>query len=350
MHSRATTSDRAVLGVLLLLLALCAGCAPDVQGDVSEVDHSPSRSTGIVPEPLRRQFRFVYGATLTQIEPRTEIRVWLPVPQSNHDQQITAEDIKLPTDHQETIEKRFGNKLFYFAAQANEHGEVPIEVSYRVDRIELLAHHSEPAEDSDNEMYLASSRLMPVADQLRIELLGKDSPSGTTMDIARHLYEAVDNHMRYDKPLDRPGWGRGDAVWACGNGYGNCTDFHSLFISAARNLKIPSRFEIGFMIPPRSAAGSNSGTIGGYHCWAKFLSNRFWVPVDISEADKHPDQKEYYFGNLTADRVTFTSGRDLELEPPNAAGPVNFLVYPYAEIDGRPHESFRKEFRYEALE
>ena len=103
--------------------------------------------------------------------------------------------------------------------------------------------------------------------------------------------------MRYDKPIDKPGWGQGDAIWACGNGFGNCTDFHSLFISAARNLKIPSQFEIGFMIPPRNHASEakQSGSVGGYHCWAKFLADGKWLPVDISEADKHPGKEGVLF-------------------------------------------------------
>ena len=36
--------------------------------------------------------------------------------------------------------------------------------------------------------------------------------------------------------------------------------------------------------------------------------------------------------------------------PAPAAGPVNYLAYPYAEVDGKPHGKFRKEFRYEDIE
>ena len=118
-----------------------------------------------------------------------------------------------------------------------------------------------------------------------------------------------------------------------------------MFISAARNLQIPARFEIGFPIPTKRGTGE----VGGYHCWAKFLADGKWVPVDISEADKHPELKEYYFGNLSPDRVTFSVGRDLVLEPAPAAGLVNYLVYPYAEVDGNQHKKFRKAFRYEDL-
>ena len=108
---------------------------------------------------------------------------------------------------------------------------------------------------------------------------------------------------------------------------GNCTDFHSLFIAIARSRGIPARFTIGF--PLGTAA---SGKIPGYHCWAEFYSGGEWVPVDASEAWKHPQRRKYYFGHLDAARVAFTMGRDLVLKPPQHGEPLNFLIYPYAEM------------------
>ena len=63
--------------------------------------------------------------------------------------------------------------------------------------------------------------------------------------------------------------------------------------------------------------------------------NQGWVPVDISEANRYPGMKEYYFGNLTEDRVQFTTGRDIDLEPRQAGPALNFFVYPYAEVGGK---------------
>src|SRR5947207_2846041 len=82
--------------------------------------------------------------------------------------------------------------------------------------------------------------------------------------------------------------GQGDSVWACESKYGNCTDFHSLFISLARSQKIPAQFEIGFPIPEKRSADEMS-EVPGYHCWAKFRpQGKGWIPVDISEASKNP--------------------------------------------------------------
>ncbi len=167
--------------------------------------------------------------------------------------------------------------------------------------------------------------------------------SNDPLDIARTLYERVDSHVRYDK--SRPGYGQGDVLWVCDSRFGNCTDFHSLFISWARFKGLPSRFEIGFPLPP----GRGKGTIGGYHCWASFhTEERGWVPVDISEADKHIEMKEYYFGNLTEDRVAFTTGRDIELVPRQDGPPLNFFIYPHVEVDRQPwpRENLTLSFSY----
>jgi transglutaminase-like putative cysteine protease len=149
----------------------------------------------------------------------------------------------------------------------------------------------------------------------------------TPLQQARVDYEYVTSIMKYDK--SGTGWGRGDALYACDVRRGNCTDFHSLFIGLARARGIPARFTIGFPL-----GSAKSGEIPGYHCWAEFYSGGVWVPVDASEASKHPDQHDYYFGHLDENRVAFTIGRDLELKPPQNGEPLNYLIYPYAELDG----------------
>src|SRR5262249_4362120 len=160
---------------------------------------------------------------------------------------------------------------------------------------------------------------------------------------ARILYDLVNGHMRYSK--EGTGWGQGDAVWACDSRYGNCSDFHSLFSSLARAHKIPAKFEIGFPLPEKRGEGE----IPGYHCWAKFRpEGKGWIPVDISEANKNQKMLDYYFGNLTEDRVTFSTGRDLNLVPKQDGGPLNFFVYPYVEVDGKtyPTEKVQKKFTF----
>ena len=120
-------------------------------------------------------------------------------------------------------------------------------------------------------------------------------------------------------------------MYACNVRTGNCTDFHAYFIALARSIGIPARFAIGATIP----VDKNEGTIDGYHCWAEFLADGRWMPVDISEAWKNPKLADYYFGHNPANRFELTKGRDLVVDPEPASGPINFLAYPFAEIDGQ---------------
>jgi transglutaminase-like putative cysteine protease len=163
----------------------------------------------------------------------------------------------------------------------------------------------------------------------------------STLEKARAIYDYVFANMKYDK--SGTGWGRGDVLYACDAKKGNCTDFHSLFIAMARSQGIPAKFEIGFPLP----ADKNSGDISGYHCWAEFFDPEHgWIPVDISEAWKHPEKKDYFFGAHDDNRMQFTTGRDLELNPHQEAKPLNYFVYPYIEVAGKEYSNVSTAFSF----
>ena len=47
--------------------------------------------------------------------------------------------------------------------------------------------------------------------------------------------------------------------------------------------------------------------------------------------------------------MTFSTGRDILLNPPQKGERLNFFVYPYAEVDGEPHDKIERTIRYEDL-
>ena len=192
--------------------------------------------------------------------------------------------------------------------------------------------------------YLGPDRLVPIDGEIKLVSAKVGDPDSSSYEQARTIYDYVIANMSYDK--SGKGWGRGDAIYACNFKKGNCTDFHSLFIAIARSRGIPARFTIGFPL-----GAPTTGKIPGYHCWAEFYSGGQWVPVDASEAWKHPQLRPYYFGHLDADRVAFTMGRDLVLKPRQSGEPVNFLIYPYVEVDGKPlpKEQIKNQFEYTAV-
>jgi transglutaminase-like putative cysteine protease len=323
----------AVVVVAGAMLAVDSAAAGDTKG---------SRSTSTV-----RKFRFIYGATIQELPADTPVRIWLPLARESHEQRVEIESIEIPASYQLLSERNYGNPILYFEALPDANGEIAFEIRYRVERRELRVEQAESIWSGDEQRYLVATQLEPADGSLTERVFGADRPKGNIDQVARALYNAVNHRMKYDKPEGQP-WGRGDARWACDSRFGNCTDFHSLFISLCRDRKIPAKFEIGFSLPAARSV-ERVGSIGGYHCWAKFVSEGRWVPVDISEANKDPGMTEYYFGNLTADRIAFTTGRDLQLEPPPASGPVNFLVYPYVEVQGKPYSKLTKSFGYQDL-
>ena len=81
-------------------------------------------------------------------------------------------------------------------------------------------------------LFLAPNRLVPVTGK-PLELLESISLASDPQAKAAQLYQRVFDYLSYDK--SKPGYGMGDSVWACDSRTGNCTDFHSLFISLAQS-------------------------------------------------------------------------------------------------------------------
>ena len=307
-------------------------------------DAKDQTATTVAPTTKSRHFAFNYSGALTDLTPGATVSVWLPVATDTHEQTILNTQIDVPGEYTINRELRFGNHILHFQATANHKGEVPFKVRYELERQEHLPALEEDFDENQTELFISASRFVPTSANLLDQLIDRAKLSKNNRRRGRQLYDAINTHMKYDKPAGGQ-WGRGDSEWACDSQHGNCTDFHSLFISICREQQIPARFEIGFPI----SAQRGEGEISGYHCWAKFVADNKWIPVDISEANKDPSKIDYYFGGLTENRIAFTVGRDLELVPKQQAGPVNFLVYPYAEVDGKQHTSFRKGFEYSDL-
>jgi transglutaminase-like putative cysteine protease len=277
----------------------------------------------------------------------TVVCVWVPVPPTTADQKVKLVERVLPAGsakETEATEPVYGNRIFSFEAKADTKGEVPFAFVYEVTRKELRGESGKATKEEAKRIarFLEPDALVPITGK-PLELLdGKKLPADP-MGKARVMYDVVNDHMKYSKEV--AGWGRGDSVWACDSKSGNCSDFHSLFISMARAKKVPAKFEIGFSLPEKHGAGP----IAGYHCWAFFRPDgKGWVPVDISEANKNPMMRDYYFGNLTADRIGFSTGRDVNLVPKQAGKRLNFFIYPYAEVGGKEvaQEKIVKKFAF----
>ena len=318
------------------LLAVCVICATLVWCACEKAKTGVDR-TG------QRSLEVRYVARITEIpNDAKQVRLWIPLPRDNMHQRIADLGVTCPFEYRITTEKRYGNRMIYVSAP-DPPSDFDVEMRFKVVRLENTRRSGRAQGAGLIELAVKANRLVPLSGKISSLAMKIIQGNETLIDKARTLYDHTLDHMEYDKT--GTGWGRGDFAYACDVGRGNCSDYHSYFIGLCRNAGIPAYFEIGLPIP----AEFGEGDIGGYHCWAYFWDGDCWMPVDISEADKNPKMKEYFFGNLTENRVAFSAGRDIVLEPAPSGEPLNFFIYPYAEVDGRSHENVSQELRYRDL-
>ena len=304
--------------------------------------------------PPSRTFRFTYKFTVKDIPSGAmRVRVWVPVPQTDQHQTVRVLAIKAPGKRRIAQEPEYGNRMMYAEIQNPTAGKAEFTLEYKITRREYARGDYASLERADHEpaivpasisRLIAPDTLIPTDGKIK-ELATEVTGSQTgTIAKAKTAYDYFFTNMRYDKTGS--GWGRGDAVWACDSKRGNCTDFHSPFIGVLRAEKIPARFDIGFPLPENA----NEGVIPGYHCWAEFYAPKTgWIPVDISEAWKAKEKEDYFFGSVDANRLQMSTGRDITLSPKQDGPALNYFVYPYVEVDGKPYDKLDKQFSFEEV-
>ena len=322
-----------------------------------------------------RNFTFTYNVEIESTDNK-KLELWLPIPQSNQVQiisnlNISSDGLKFEIKD----ENQHGNKYLYINDRNGTSVSKIVTISFDVLRNE---HQNIIYSKVNSNQYLSSSSMIPVGGMF--DNVIKDN--NLTSDSLRNLYDFVLSGMHYGKPKSennlyyKDPWltadgeygmkkvsrdevvslykyakstngeytfGNGNSIYACDIGVGNCTDYHSYFISLARTLDVPSRFHMGFSIPD-----IEGGSIEGYHCWADYyIDAKGWYPVDISEADKNPEQAEYFFGTVNSNRFEMMVGRDFFLQGYEDKY-VNIFIYPLLEIDDRKSNAFKKHFSFKS--
>ena len=279
-----------------------------------------------------------YRAEVTEITDAAErIALWLPLPASHENQTVSNLDITGSHPYEVLMDEKYKNHFVYIefereaAMDAARESKPWLQINATVTRTaynQIASTFTMHNPRGDLARYLAPDSLVPIDGPIAEEARKTVGKETLPINQAKLLYTNIVKTVKYDKSGE--GWGRGDALFACSVRAGNCSEFHSLFIGEARSLNIPARFIMGFPLP----IADTSGTIAGYHCWAEFyVPTKGWVPIDASEAHKHPEKREQFFGGLDEHRVEFTVGRDILL-PKSVAGTVNYSIYPQLEVNG----------------
>lgn len=310
-----------------IFTGLCLALSLAISSTVGAAPASPQPETS-------RTYDLHWSVCVDSIPAGTrEARIWVALPQERSEQRVHDLKVQAPNSYKLVKDPVFQNRVAMITVK-NPSTSVTVDVAATVERASVASRPAAIVAE-ERKLYLRKEAL--VSESPRIAALA-DSVGGSS----RSRYDFVLARMDYDKTV--PGWGRGDSERACDVGKGNCTDFHSLFMSLSRVEGVPAVFEMGYSMLPEGETNHQ----GGYHCWAWFYDDTSvaWVPVDISEADKHPEKAEYFYGHLDADRVLFSRGRDVQV--PEMKGPaLNYLpAGGYVELDGRPFDRVTRTITY----
>lgn len=289
-----------------------------------------------------RNVELRYTATLSEIPAGARaVDLWLPVAQDCEGQKVSRVTVSYPTGGRMAIEPQYGNKIWHKRFESpfttDRHaGALGAEIRLEMQRTEIVVPEAKilaalPKIRPERNTYLAENRLIPIGSE-PLQAIARDLhlEGEPPIHSARRIYDWLIAEFAYN--YKAPGAGRGDVRWACDAKTGDCSDYHSMFIALCRGQGIPADHEFGFPIRTKE----REGTIASWHCWARFyVAGVGWIPIDASEADKHPELRDYNFGSLTADLMKLTHGRDVTLVPPQAGPPLNCFIEPYVEVDGK---------------
>jgi len=305
------------------------------------VEASSNRLMGVIEGEDR--FTFRYAVTLPEKEGAAKL--WIPVATSDAYQEVQLISVTTSSDSGNDVEikkefttdSRYGNRILHLDLSGAYAGEEVV-LEYRVHRLEKGPYHDS---ESDPLNYLTAHAGVPVGgrfEEITADIFAESGADSPLMK-ARAIYDYIIDTVRYRKAGE---YGTGDANFACDSKSGNCTEFHSLFISLARTAGIPARFAIGAALPSER----NEGGVDGYHCWAEFFAQDKWWPIDISEGNKYAPLATYYFGHHPANRIEISKGRDILPQPAPSSGSIPFFAYPVLEIDG-VKQQVKTEFSFE---
>ncbi len=277
-----------------------------------------------------------------------EVKLWLPYPVSDADQVVT--DVSYRGDYAEAgiyTDRRFGNPILtvrWDAAAKERH----LTFTFKLQRDEV-EHRELPEQEAawdpaDYALYLGPTRLGPIDGPVK-ELAERIVKGKVTVkDKARALYDWICENMFRD-PATR-GCGEGDVCVLLLAPGGKCADIHSVYVALARSVGVPAREVFGI----RQGKGGETDITTWQHCWAEFyLPGYGWVPIDPSDVRKKmltenltlespmtAVYRDYFWGGIDAYRVKLSTGRDIKLPGAPQGQPLNYLMYPYAEVGGKP--------------
>jgi transglutaminase-like putative cysteine protease len=311
------------------------------------------------------------------------VRIWFTEPQTDAASRVHSMKVESTAGDPKPAGDDEGNTYLYWELREPAAGTFKATVTFEITREEVRGNvdpaATRPYSRADlegMEKYLGPTQYAILDDRIRAlakEIVG-DEKNPTAA--ARRIYDWVLENIEYwvKEPSRLKASATGSTEHCLATKTGNCTDFHSLYMSLSRAAGIPTRIIYGsFFKGPLDGRDQDQS----YHCWLEYFApNVGWIPLDVAIADifvdgvtlteenepkivlttadgyTGPDPKmvDYYFGNLDARRVVWSRGRDLTLDPKQSGGPINAMAKAYVEIDGKPFDGYKRKLTFKEIE
>jgi transglutaminase-like putative cysteine protease len=300
-----------------------------------------------------RQGRVTININLNAPEKAETAKVWLPYPVSDVNQSIEEVIIDGNFTKSAVYREPMNGALYFFAEWQGPLSKRWLQLEFQVRvkerKVSDLKESDEPI-PIEVKKYLKPNWWIPTDGEVKEIAEGVTKNKRGILGRSRAIYDWVVENTYRDPNI--PGCGLGKVEITLAKRSGKCADISSVFVALARAAGVPAREVFGL----RLGQDRDQDITNGYHCWAEFyLPGKGWVPVDPSDVRKimlvdklslseATPYKEYFFGAVDEYRIVLgRGGRGLTLIPPQEAGPLNYFMYPYAEIDGKALNSLDPE-------
>ena len=301
------------------------------------------------------------GTITFDITPKVEksvekLDLWVPYPMSGAHQRVTGVRVDGNFD-QRAVYRDPDSDTVFLHARWQPAGQSPrLRLRFHVvleDRsVDVIKDTGQPIPEPIKR-YLAATDEVPAGNE-KMKAIAEKATKGKTgiLEEARGVYEWVTENTHRDPKVQGCGLARpGRTLYQCSGG-GKCADISAVFVTVARAAGIPARDVYGLRL-----AGPEDGDItSAFHCWAEFyLPGTGWIPVDPADVRKMmlvhdlelsaaDSWRKFFWGGDDLFRVVLEKdARGVHLTPPQAENPLNYLMYPYAEADGKPLPYFNPE-------
>jgi transglutaminase-like putative cysteine protease len=287
-------------------------------------------------------------------------RLWLPYPLSGAHQTISNLEINGNYNESGVYRDATSGATFLYAGWDRISAQPFVVMSFQVatkDRRVKNIKASDAPIPAPIRKYLKATPWDQAGEKEIREIAARATAGKTGIrDKAKAVYDWVIEHTFRDPAVKACGLGNPMTTLFQSGGGGKCADISSVYVAIARAAGVPARDVFGL----RLAHPKDGDITDAFHCWAEFyLPGTGWVPVDPADVRKmmlvhHLELKDagewrkFFWGGDDLFRVVLEKdARGVIFEPRQKGQPVNYFMYPFAQVDGKALDYFdAKNFSY----